>query len=263
MLLNFTRRNVEAKFRSQSTDGLKPHQLQQSANGVPQQQPQQEVTEAPIDWSPEAIAERRRHNSLRRYTISIKDILESQENLRNNENEMKRQQQEQQSRRSKNGDVAVGGLIFLRFFCPALITPNLFGLVDTVPSKEAQRALTMVTKVLQNVANGAIFSKKEAFMIVMNDFVQQSIPKVSSFLHAISDLDAEKTEPYNAENFLHNKDQLKLRFFHSLHQHFMDCKNEGKFLVKEWEALPTESERVGVKRLYDSIISDLSSLTGK
>jgi hypothetical protein len=58
----------------------------------------------------------------------------------------------------------VGGFLFLRFFCPAILAPHNFGLVDEPPCPEAQRHLTLVTKTLQNLANGMRFGTKEPYM---------------------------------------------------------------------------------------------------
>ena len=55
--------------------------------------------------------------------------------------------------------------MFLRFFCPALVSPESFGLLRSVPPY-ARRALVLVTKVLQNLANQQPF--KEQYMAPLN-----------------------------------------------------------------------------------------------
>lgn len=57
---------------------------------------------------------------------------------------------------------AVGGFMFLRFVCPALVAPDSFGLVRSVPT-ESRRAFVLVAKVLQNLANFVPFGSKEEF----------------------------------------------------------------------------------------------------
>ena len=65
----------------------------------------------------------------------------------------------------ESSTTAIGGFMFLRFFCPALVSPESFGLLRSVPPY-ARRALVLVTKVLQNLANQQPF--KEQYMAPLN-----------------------------------------------------------------------------------------------
>ena len=77
---------------------------------------------------------------------------------------------------------AVGAFVFLRGFCPAIVSPHVSGISSSPPSGEVQRALTLVAKTVQNLANNIKFGKKEEYMIVMNDFIEEQLPKVQEFL---------------------------------------------------------------------------------
>jgi hypothetical protein len=79
---------------------------------------------------------------------------------------------------------AVGGYICLRFVCPALMTPRAFGVVSVDPPARAARALTLVGKIVQNVANGLEF-KKEAFMVPFNDLVLANQAAMNAFLDKV------------------------------------------------------------------------------
>ena len=47
-------------------------------------------------------------------------------------------------------DVVLGVFIFLRFICPALVSPVSYGMIEEgVLSKEHQRALILISKLLQ------------------------------------------------------------------------------------------------------------------
>lgn len=85
---------------------------------------------------------------------------------------------------------AVGAFIFLRFFCPAIVSPESDGLVksNVVVSRDMKRGHLIATKVIQNLANNVLFGAKETYMIVLNDFLTSNIYKVTSFLRKISDV---------------------------------------------------------------------------
>ncbi|KAL2759502.1 hypothetical protein ACRALDRAFT_1074229 [Sodiomyces alcalophilus JCM 7366] len=81
---------------------------------------------------------------------------------------------------------AVGAFIFLRFFCPAIVAPEVEGLLDTSPSKELRRGLLLIAKVIQNLANNVLFGAKEPYMFPLNDFLSHHIFRVTTFLREIS-----------------------------------------------------------------------------
>jgi len=71
---------------------------------------------------------------------------------------------------SQQIDLLVGGLIFLRFIVPGIVSPESHGIVTHV-SAMARRNLILIAKVIQNLANGCTFNKKEYFMLSMNPFI--------------------------------------------------------------------------------------------
>ncbi|CAL8107872.1 unnamed protein product [Calicophoron daubneyi] len=81
----------------------------------------------------------------------------------------------------------ISSCLFLRFICPAIHGPVLFGLASSVPENgRISRNLTLVAKVLQNLANLSTFGEKEIHMKSLNRFVEQEIPAMLSFLRNIS-----------------------------------------------------------------------------
>jgi len=85
---------------------------------------------------------------------------------------------------------AVGGFIFLRFFSPAIVSPDGHGLV-AIPqsSKELRRGLVLCTKIIQNLANNSSFNIKEDFMMELSEFINENKAPVTRFLERISGLD--------------------------------------------------------------------------
>jgi len=78
-------------------------------------------------------------------------------------------------------NTTIGGFIFLRFFCPAVSSPEAYGIVEEPPSASARRLLILITKVLQNLSNDVEFGSKEPYMTKMNDFIQSNRVKLVTF----------------------------------------------------------------------------------
>ena len=76
----------------------------------------------------------------------------------------------------------IGSFIFLRFFCPAIVAPDNIDLDVSPDTREVRRALLLITKVIQNLANNVIFGNKEPHMKVLNGFLAENIRQVSKFL---------------------------------------------------------------------------------
>ena len=48
---------------------------------------------------------------------------------------------------------AVGGFIFLRFFCPAIMTPFAYGVTDEQQNQAASRSLILISKVRRDISD--------------------------------------------------------------------------------------------------------------
>jgi len=82
--------------------------------------------------------------------------------------------------------LAVGGFVFLRFFCPALVAPEAFGLWKGAINPSDRRSLILVSKIVQNMANGVSFGPKEPFMVPFNDLIEEKKPLMEKILETLS-----------------------------------------------------------------------------
>ncbi|KAK0702625.1 hypothetical protein B0T21DRAFT_299791 [Apiosordaria backusii] len=89
---------------------------------------------------------------------------------------------------------SVSGFLFLRFLCPAILNPKLFGLLRDHPQPRAQRTLTLIAKGLQALANLSTIGKKETWMEPMNRFLGAQRQAFKDFLDAVCAIPAERTK---------------------------------------------------------------------
>jgi Ras GTPase-activating-like protein IQGAP2/3 len=81
----------------------------------------------------------------------------------------------------------IGGFFFLRFINPAIVTPQAYMLIDSLPAKHPRRTLTLIAKMLQNLANKPSYAK-EAYMSNLNPFVESNKARINVFLNSLCDV---------------------------------------------------------------------------
>ncbi|KAI9277397.1 hypothetical protein BY458DRAFT_433218 [Sporodiniella umbellata] len=128
---------------------------------------------------------------------------------------------------------AVGSFLFLRFFCPAIVSPETSGLMKTPPSRELRRGLLMATKVIQSLANNVLFGAKETYMIILNDFLTSRIYLVACFLRDSST--SESAESSLGDYSMKDKDYWLLQSVLAEHMETL-AKRLSSQQSKEWKS---------------------------
>ncbi|ODV81590.1 GTPase-activating protein [Suhomyces tanzawaensis NRRL Y-17324] len=81
----------------------------------------------------------------------------------------------------------LSAFIFLRFFCPAILNPKLFYLTKNHQTGSTQRTLTLIAKILLNLANRQEFSPhKEPHLVKMNEFLNKHQQEVFDYFDKIT-----------------------------------------------------------------------------
>ena len=121
------------------------------------------------------------------------------------------------------GFQAVGTVIFLRFINPVLVSPHEYGIVDIEPTPKMKRGLTLMCKILQNIANNLIFTK-EVHMKFFNDFLRSNLDLATDFVIEISSVSLDfNSEQFNTQyssnvNFISDANVLSLHRLLWYHQ---------------------------------------------
>jgi Ras GTPase-activating-like protein IQGAP2/3 len=82
----------------------------------------------------------------------------------------------------------IGGFFMLRFVNPAIVTPQAYMLVPSAPSLHPRRTLTMLAKMLQNLANKPT-KVKESYMAPLHVWSEENKDRVQHFLLSLTEVD--------------------------------------------------------------------------
>eukprot|EP00771_Trimastix_marina_P000920 gnl/Trimastix_PCT/1954.p1 GENE.gnl/Trimastix_PCT/1954~~gnl/Trimastix_PCT/1954.p1 ORF type:complete len:473 (+),score=92.72 gnl/Trimastix_PCT/1954:46-1419(+) len=81
----------------------------------------------------------------------------------------------------------VGGFVFLRFFVPAVVAPESQCLLPegVRVSSMHRRNLSLLGKLLQNLANNVLFGAKEEYMVIVNPFIHTNRDRMIEYLEDV------------------------------------------------------------------------------
>lgn len=80
----------------------------------------------------------------------------------------------------------ISGILFLRFFCPVILNPKLFNLTEYHLTDNTRRTLTLVAKLLMNLATLTFFGAKEMWMVDLNDFIKDHKDDLLDYLERVT-----------------------------------------------------------------------------
>lgn len=125
---------------------------------------------------------------------------------------------------------SVTSFLFLRFFCPALMSPQSFDLVDEVPNAQMSRNLALLSKTLMNLANFIQYGNKEPNLSPLNEWLTANFGKMREYIDRLID-DPEGSEAPivqnpNATLFIYAREMNNLRDFLSQKRDKLDSERE-------------------------------------
>eukprot|EP00056_Hartaetosiga_gracilis_P002922 m.58221 g.58221 ORF g.58221 m.58221 type:complete len:799 (+) comp11251_c0_seq2:55-2451(+) len=85
---------------------------------------------------------------------------------------------------------SVSGFVFLRFFAPAVLSPNLFGIREEIADRTVARTLTLLAKSLQSIGNlgTSAIAMKEDYMLPLAQVIDENVPRVKLFIEELCDV---------------------------------------------------------------------------
>ena len=146
----------------------------------------------------------------------------------------------------------IGGFFFLRFINPAIVTPKSYMLIDGTPADRPRRTLTLIAKMLQNLANKPSYAK-EPYMAKLQPFIQGNKDRVNKFMLDLCEVQ-DFYESLEMDNYvaLSKKDlelSITLNEIYAMHalieKHMPElCKDENSHLAIIMSELGTAPSQV-------------------
>ncbi|EJD36584.1 hypothetical protein AURDEDRAFT_117057 [Auricularia subglabra TFB-10046 SS5] len=149
---------------------------------------------------------------------------------------------------------ALGAFLFLRFICPAIVSPETVDIDIPKENTQIRRGLLLMTKIIQNLANNVLFGK-ELFLVALNSFLNDNVRKVQAFQESVVK-GAVEGEPTIGNRdlgaFFDETDAIVLQRFFQLH-----ADKVGKELLSY---ASNDAANINGKRTWDLLCAALVEL---
>lgn len=149
--------------------------------------------------------------------------------------------------------MAVGSFIFLRFICPAIVSPQQYFKIPVENSK-TKRSLMQLVKVLQNMANGTISTIKWPGLVDVGEILNGFNARIREFLISISTVELTHY-PFQSGNA--EKPVAELRYLHKFIYSYFAPIRMNFLLGKSAFSVRTLHERVKKFRFFDVVVMKL------
>ncbi|KAJ1309139.1 hypothetical protein OPQ81_004812 [Rhizoctonia solani] len=155
---------------------------------------------------------------------------------------------------------AVGSFMFLRFICPAIVSPESVDIELPRDNARIKRGLMLITKIIQNLANNVLFGK-EPYLIPLNNLLEANIVPLARFLNDVIhyQLPPEEEELEEEEWLGMTHDEVDQMV---LHRYFSDHVDKiGKdLLIASRPGSSQANDTVAGKRQWDKLVNVLVEL---
>ncbi|GAA5964914.1 hypothetical protein JCM21900_000018 [Sporobolomyces salmonicolor] len=94
-----------------------------------------------------------------------------------------------------------GHIVYYRFIQPAIVTPDVFGIVEGVLPPVQRRNLAEVCKLLNQIAVGRLFGDDQPYLAGMNDFVSRSSNRFSQWISEVINVEDAETH-FRADEYV-------------------------------------------------------------
>eukprot|EP01027_Heterolobosea_sp_BB2_P013350 GEZU01019255.1.p1 GENE.GEZU01019255.1~~GEZU01019255.1.p1 ORF type:complete len:388 (-),score=149.70 GEZU01019255.1:47-1210(-) len=156
----------------------------------------------------------------------------------------------------------ISGIMFLRFFCAAVTTPQEYGIVSEQPSGDARERLINVSKVLTNLANQTRFGNKEPGLLRINEFIDTNLSVIKNFYDELmaepanSNLEDDSASAFASVKLPEGTREASLAILHGF------IVDNYEVIIKELEKR-TDSEAAKVKSELQAIVNSTKRVDKK
>lgn len=149
--------------------------------------------------------------------------------------------------------IAVGSFIFLRFICPAIVSPQQYFKIPVENSK-TKRSLMQLVKILQNMANGTLITIKWPGLIDDSEILSNFNTRIKDFLTRISTVELTS---YPFQKGSCEKPIAELRYLHKFIYTYFAPIRMNFLLGKSAFSVKTLHERVKKFKSFDLVVMKL------